>query len=180
MGNRITKPVGALTRFSAFSFALFALSLLILSGAPSATDCNTRFDCGFRETCMNGQCMFDALSCKYDAECRPFEFCNSGTYQCQMQPGRCITGADCSVKQACNAEHYCADKAQPKVAKQVLPLMKPNVIMISKKNAITPQACRKDADCGFNRVCTGGSCADKPKAEIKQVHGVVARIFGNN
>ncbi|HIH29982.1 TPA: hypothetical protein HA243_01150 [Candidatus Micrarchaeota archaeon] len=89
---------------------LLAFALLSFSGMASAVECGTIYDCGYRENCKAGVCVFDGLSCKYDTECDPFEFCNTGAYQCQVSQGRCHTSSDCPGGEVCDANNYCADQ----------------------------------------------------------------------
>jgi hypothetical protein len=91
--------------------AVFAL--VISAGTPHATGCYSSYDCGYRETCQNSQCVYDSLSCKYDSECGAWEYCNTGTYQCQRSQGRCVTSSDCYGYQYCDANHYCASSPGP-------------------------------------------------------------------
>lgn len=88
--------------------ALLPFFLLLLALPAHAAECETTYDCGYRESCKSGACVFDGFSCKYDSECDPFEFCNTGAYQCQVSPGRCHTASDCLGGKACDANNYCA------------------------------------------------------------------------
>ncbi len=86
------------------------LALILSSGTPHAAECSTSYGCGYKEICQNGECIYDALSCKYDSECGAWEYCNTGTYQCARSSGRCVTESDCYGYQYCDANHYCADR----------------------------------------------------------------------
>ena len=91
--------------------AILFASILVLSLAGAAhAECGTSFDCGYKEICSAGACVYDSLSCKYDYECNAWEFCNSGTYMCQRQEGRCRTDSDCYGYQSCDADNYCTER----------------------------------------------------------------------
>lgn len=92
----------------ACTIAAILLALAIFAGAPHATECSSSYDCGYKEICQGSQCVYDALSCKYDSECGAWEYCNTGVYQCERSSGRCSTGSDCYGNEYCDANHYCA------------------------------------------------------------------------
>lgn len=99
-------------RFALRLSAATIFLLLILSAKPAnAAGCENIYDCGYRESCKSGVCVFDGLSCKYDSECDAFEFCNTGAYQCQIAQGRCHTSSDCLGGKVCDANNYCSTLA---------------------------------------------------------------------
>ena len=94
----------------AFACLAALLALILFSGTPHAAECSASYGCGYKEICQNGQCVYDALSCKYDSECGVWEYCNTGTYQCARSQGRCVADSDCYGQAYCDANHYCADR----------------------------------------------------------------------
>ena len=97
----------------ACTIAVVLLALAIFAGTPHATDCSSSYDCGYREICRDSQCVYDALSCKYDSECGAWEYCNTGVYQCERSSGRCASDSDCYGYQYCDTNHYCASSPGP-------------------------------------------------------------------
>lgn len=91
----------------AFVFLALFLSSIALAGIANATQCSSIFDCGYRQTCQAGTCVYDGLACKYDYECAPFQYCNTGVYECALQEGRCNTASDCTGGDICDADNYC-------------------------------------------------------------------------
>jgi len=119
-----------------FGILLIAFIAIGISSTAHATDCQTIWDCGPRENCVGGTCLFDGLACKYDWECRPFQYCNTGVYQCALAEGRCQTDADCYGTKVCDPNFYCADKS----------------------SGGTAVKCKRASDCATGEKCTGGKC----------------------
>ena len=76
-----------------------------------ASRCLSSSDCLNFEYCSDKACNLRSGYCEVNSDCTgQYQFCNTTTNHCAMQPGRCNSGSDCLSYQSCGSLHNCVPR----------------------------------------------------------------------
>ncbi len=106
--------------------ALLALATSCVFDPPG--DCTAAGECGFGGRCEESVCVY---GCDQDAHCAEWEMCNTGSRQCQLAAGRCLTASHCNPWEGCDSANQCV---------------------------LTSGACSEESHCAEWQDCIGNAC----------------------